>query len=48
MSGGFVVDSVDECLYFVCGIEQDAEPLIAPDEQVGALHGFLIHVCING
>ena len=26
---------------------QDSEPLVAPGEQVGALHGFLHHRCIN-
>ena len=23
------------------------EPLTAPDEQLGALHGFLLHQCVN-
>ena len=31
--------------------EQDSEPLVAPDEQVGVLHGFLWHrymnMCVN-
>ena len=28
-------------------LEQDSEPLVAPGEQVGALHGFLCHRCMN-
>ena len=28
-------------------LEQDTEPLTAPDEQVGALHDFLCHQCVN-
>ena len=29
-------------------LEQDTEPLIAPDVQVGALYGFSRHLCMNG
>ena len=28
-------------------LEQDTEPLTAPDEQVGALHGVLRHRCVS-
>ena len=28
-------------------LEQDSEPLVAPGEQVGALRGFLHHLCMN-
>ena len=28
-------------------IEPDTEPQIAPDKQVGTLHGILCHHCMN-